>query len=241
MHEVDIENTGALRDIFKSEQPDIVMHLASLIGGACDADPDKAFRVNVLATKNLALLAHEYKVKKFIFASTAAVYYQATLAPTTEDSNIAPTTLYGKTKLEAEKVLEEIASNSSTNFINFRIFNIYGPGFDTSLVNRLLSSNENNPVQLQGFERFYRDYIHVDDVVNAITKLAEMTKLKNPSIFNIASGHPTSNAELIMKLKKSGKDAFYEITGDQESFSWADVSRAQHVFHFSPGNDLRLS
>lgn len=235
-----IEDTAALQKIFQVERPDIVIHLASVVGAACEEDEKLAVRINVGATRTLAELAKKHNVKQFIFSSTAAVYHQEELVPTSEESNISPRSVYGVTKLEAEQVLNELAVDSQTKFTIFRIFNLYGPKFNQSLVNRLIASNEDETIQLQGFKRFFRDYIHVDEVVELMTNFKKMSELGSYSLFNIASGRALSNADLIKVLGEKGFELRFKIVGDYESYSWADITRARQRLGFNPSTVLKL-
>lgn len=230
---VDLDDAENLENIFRLEKPDVVIHLAAITGAACDDDIDLTRRVNIDLTKQLAILADKYGANKFIFASTAAVYNQTKLSPTDENSNVEPLSFYGRSKLEAERSIESIALSSTTQFTSFRIFNLYGPNFDNSLVTKLLKSSANSPVQLAGLENFYRDYIHADDVIQAMFDYIEAKGISNYEVFNIASGNATSNAQLIDKLRQKNKSLSYEITGDQNSYSWADINKASSVIGFS--------
>ena len=94
----------------------VVFHLASLID-ARSSDQKEMQRVNILGSKNVFSPATKNKCK-IIFTSSAAVYGDS---KTKEDSRCKPISDYGRSKLEAEKLLDK-------NSFIVRLFNVYGPG-----------------------------------------------------------------------------------------------------------------
>ena len=233
-HKVDLAKFTEVKEIFESESPDYVIHLAAILGPVCESNPILAKEINVDATGNLVKLAIENKVKKFVFASTSAVYDQKVLRPTKEEENINPKSVYGQSKLAAEKVIMQSATNLSTDFVILRMFNVYGKEFNDSLINKLIGSKAQAPIKVVGPENFVRDYIHIDDVVTAF-ELAIKTKLPNRvEIFNIASGKTTSNQELIKIVQKGHPGIRFDIQHCTQNYSWADIGRAKDYLEFSP-------
>lgn len=237
---VDMAEPGELPAIFQKEKPDAVIHLAAMLGAVCDQEPKLAQKVNVDATRLLAELSVKYGVQVFLFPSTAAVYNQTALAATDEDHNIDPRSVYGKTKLEAEGVLAEIAKTGGTRFAALRIFNVYGPEFASSLVHRLAHSTPEAPVSLFGLDTFYRDYIHVDDLVKVLANLGAYKNLPAFGVFNIASGKAISNSQLIEQLRAFGYVPHFTVQDAPPSYSWADISRAKQQLGFDPATSITL-
>ena len=92
---------------------DAVIHLAGLSSDpTCDLDPEMAQEVNVECTRELARLSIEAGVKRFIFASTCAVYGHGVFEILDEESPLNPVSVFARTKLEAEKALLGMASAS---------------------------------------------------------------------------------------------------------------------------------
>lgn len=230
---VQYDDNDTIERIFRTERPEVVIHLAAITGAKCDVDVEKAYEINVSLTQSLMNLAVRYGVDKFIFASSASVYDQKELSPTDEQHNLNPLSVYGKTKFDAEQKLKLISESSKISVTIFRIFNLYGPGFDMSLINRLTDSSKVNPVKLLGFDNYYRDYIHVDDVVSAMKNYINSNNMPGYSVYNIGSGKAVSNKELIIKLEAKSISPKYEIIGDEISYSWADVTAANRDISFS--------
>lgn len=234
----DLQDSKELRRIFETQKPEAVVHLAAMVGSECESNPEVAFAVNVNATENLAKLAVEFGVRYFVFASTGAVYAQNKLRAVQEGDLVQPSTVYAKTKLEAERSLKEIAKNSVTKVVAFRIFNIYGPEFTNSLIYRLLHSTFQNPVELLGGDTFCRDYVFAGDVAQALTNFESFGKLEDFTVCNIGSGVARSNDDVVADLKAKGHKIFYEIRSGKPSYSWADISFARKKIGFKPTTDL---
>ena len=102
---VNINDKKKLRSIIINNKIDSVIHLAaSLIIGMGEKYPKFYYKNNVLGTKNLLTACVNSTVKNFIFSSTAAVYKDG-LYKVTEKSKLKPKSVYGKTKLKAEKLI----------------------------------------------------------------------------------------------------------------------------------------
>ena len=235
-----LDNHSLLTKIMSEERPDAIIHLSALVGPDCESNESLAKKINTEETGILAELATKHKIKKFIFASTAAVYRQHALRSTSEIDNVDPQTIYAKTKLAAEKTLANIAKTASTQFVVLRIFNIYGPDFEDSLINKLLKSSREQPVTLLGPDNCYRDYVHVDDVVAAIVNVLQTKLDTNFSLMNIASGVATSNTELVEALKLHGATPYFTTKSCDLSVLWADISHAREIINFKPVKSLGL-
>lgn len=237
---VDLSQPERLSSIFDQEKPDIVIHLAAMLGPICDQQPELAQRVNVDATRRLAELSVKNNVKTFIFPSTAAVYTQQELHATNEDSNVNPRSMYGKTKLAAEHALQEVSKTGDTHFVALRIFNVYGQGFAMSLVNKLAESTPDAPVDLFGMDTFYRDYINAKDIVTLFKNICQKQDLAPFAVYNAASGKATNNTELVALLRQQGYDPQFTVQDALPSYSWADISRAKNDFGFVPIPNILL-
>ncbi|MBD3280644.1 NAD-dependent epimerase/dehydratase family protein [Candidatus Dojkabacteria bacterium] len=200
----DLTIVQEVENLLKEVKPEVVIHLAGVMGQVCEDYHKLAEKVNVEATKMLGSFAIQCGVKKFIFSSSAAVYPRNSIDPLHE-KDVGPYSYYGKSKLKAEKELEEIASKGSMQVIVLRLFNIYGESFQDSLVTKLQNSQkESNPIPLYNPERFIRDYIHIDDVVRAFELALFYDLEKQFSVFNIGSGLGLSTSNLLSLFRKEG-------------------------------------
>lgn len=211
----------------KEYQPRVIIHLASLIGCACE-DRDLTMMVNVEATEHLFKEAQKYLLDRFIFTSSCAVYNQQELKPTNELDNLGAESLYGISKFEAEQRLF-----GNPEVVVFRIFNLYGEGFDNSLINRFRKSEK---LTLFNPDTYYRDYIWAGDVVKYIIKAITADV---HGVFNLGSGVMRSTTELLRAFGEMGIEPEYDVRGDGEmSISWADISKLKKAFGEIPRREL---
>jgi len=235
--QVDLKDHARLSELIKDEKPEAIIHLAGLLAPDCEKNPQLAYEINVEATEILAKIAEENGVKVFIFASSSAVYNQTDLSPTNEFHNLEPQSIYGKTKLQAEQQLQSLATGHGTKIISLRLFNIYGTAFTDSLICKLLESRPDKPAKIYGPDNFYRDYIHISDVVKAFEEMLGVGGT-NYEVYNIGSGKVLSNRELVEEIEKAGAKIYFDIRPNHETVSWADISRVTKATNWHP--DFKL-
>lgn len=98
--------------VIKQIHPDIIIHGAAMTATAdCEKDPELAYTVNVASSLNLAKAANEVKAKLVFFSSEQVFNGNPEEGPYTEESKAIPSTVYGKTKLEAESLLKNEIEN----------------------------------------------------------------------------------------------------------------------------------
>lgn len=161
-----------------------IFHLAALTD--LRESGDKIFQVNFIGSKNV-FAAAEKEGAKVIFTSSAAVYGNG---PTLESSPVAPITDYGKSKAKAEKILK-------SGFVA-RLFNVYGPG-GKSVINKFskgICSEEQITLYGNGLQT--RDYVHVNDVVNAL-----LLGMEKEGIYNVGTGIETGLLNAITMIEQS--------------------------------------
>ncbi|MDC0216479.1 UDP-glucose 4-epimerase GalE, partial [Candidatus Pelagibacter sp.] len=214
-------NKKKLNFFFKKNKINLVIHLAAHSNlRLSEANPKIFFENNYIATKNLidSMLANN--VKNIIFSSTASVYGSPKVIPISEKQRCKPISVYGKTKLKAEKY---IIKNSKKNFkyVIFRFFNVAGSFHKEKLgetkhppehfipisVSKVL---QNKTINI--FNKFQtkdgtgiRDYIHIYDICIAHIKAIKYLSLKKNNksvILNLGSKKGVSAIEIIKKLSK---------------------------------------
>lgn len=196
--------------LFLDKKFDCVYHLAAIASvAACEDDPCGTHRVNMTASMALMDMAVKYKVSKFIFASSAAVYGQDAELPKNETSPIAPISFYGTDKYSAENTLMCFSKQNKIDGIAFRFFNVYGPRQDPSspysgvlsiFMNRILTQ-KNPSLNVFGDGKQTRDFIFVTDIVNALV-LALNNKQMVSEVFNMGTGNGVSLLEIISELEE---------------------------------------
>ncbi|MFG1945656.1 NAD-dependent epimerase/dehydratase family protein [Nonomuraea sp. NPDC048826] len=183
---------------------DAVVHLAAVTSVLRSVeDPAGTYATNVEATAGLLELARERGVPRFLLASTNAVTGDVGGARISEDLALRPLTPYGATKAAAEMLLSAYSGVYGMRTGALRFANVYGPGMllKDSFVPRLMrAAAAGSGVQVYGDGGQLRDYVHVDDVVQAIL-LAWRADHDGPLI--VGSGVSVSVNDLIDAARKA--------------------------------------
>lgn len=232
---VDLADLDAVERLVGDVRPDVIVHLAAIVGGACERDKNRTHTVNVEATRVLAASAIAAGASRFVFASSSAVYGEHYSTPVAETGRIDAHSTYAQSKFEAECALRAVTETTAGTLLDvtvLRIFNIFGDEFTDSLIWRLLHSNPKNSVALRGLDNFVRDYVHADDVADAVLAAAGHNPHDGFEVINIGSGVPVSNRDLIERIRRRHEPHFTVEPGEP-SFSVADVTRAHARLGFS--------
>ena len=217
---VDILKIKKIRDIIINNKIDSVVHLAAnLIIGEGEKYPKKYFKNNVLGTKNLLAACKNTTIKNFIFSSTAAVYKDGQYK-VDENSDIKPKSVYGKTKIKAEKIIKQFCKKNKINYCILRYFNIAGssPSGKIGLINKsdhLFKNFSREIIKKKPILKIYgnnyntkdgsciRDFIHVSDIAEIHYKVLEkINKLNNSKILNCGYGRGISVLEVAKAFQK---------------------------------------
>ncbi len=222
-YKININDRNKLKSLIIKHQIDSVIHLAaSLVIGEGEKKPLFFKKNNILGTKNLLLACRSTTVKNFIFSSTAAVYRDGK-SKVTERSQLIPKSVYGKTKLAAEKIIIKICKKDKINYGILRYFNIVGasPSEKVGLINKsdhLFKNLSSQTLKKRPIFKIYgsnyktidgtcvRDYIHVSDIAEIHSKvLQKIDKTKISKILNCGYGQGFSVKQVINEFKKYTK------------------------------------
>jgi UDP-glucose 4-epimerase len=195
--------TESLSRIFASFQPEAVFHLAALhFIPDCDADPARCLRVNVDGTRSVLEAAAALRNPvSLVLASSAAVYAPADGAHQEQQDCLRPVDVYGYSKLWAEELAAEFAARTGIGVGIARLFNIFGPGetnahFIPSLICQMKAGES---VRLGNLSS-KRDYVFVDDVADALLRLARYSREGQSATVNIGSGGAHAGHEVVEAL-----------------------------------------
>jgi nucleoside-diphosphate-sugar epimerase len=226
---------------------DSIIHLAALIDiSASVADPIQNHEVNVDGTFNMLHLAVKHNVKRFVFASSTAVYGDAKTLPLQENIALRPISPYAASKVAGEAYGSAFASCFGLETIALRFFNIYGlrsenspySGVITKFLKRIIKGEA---LTIDGDGEQNRDFIYVSDVVKAVILALDHGGLKG-EVFNVCTGVPTSINQLASTLKTvTGKSLKVKYgparLGDIRS-SYGDPAKAKKNLGFRATVDL---
>lgn len=208
LYTCDITDNNMLKNIFKKNNIDHVIHLAGLKSvNESISDPLTYYHNNVTGTIVLLKVMKKYGVHNIIFSSSATVYKPGNVI-LTENSPLGPINPYGQTKL----MIEQILLDSNINYTILRYFNpighhqskLIGNFTGNNIIPKIYDAIKNNqPLYIYGNDyntpdgTCLRDYIHVMDLADAhIYFLNNIIK----GIYNVGTGVGTSVLELVTKL-----------------------------------------
>jgi UDP-glucose 4-epimerase len=250
-HHADLGDEGLVGRILREEKIELVMHFAAYCYvGESVTDPVKYYFNNTVATLHLLRAMLNANVTKFVFSSTCATFGVPATLPLHETMPQAPINPYGQTKLDIENALKAMAHANGLSFAAFRYFNAAGASEDgvigedhdpeTHLIPVTIDVATGKRPHLDLFGTDYptpdgtclRDYVHVDDLSRA--HIAVFDKLAKPGaqfFYNLGTGKPTSNREVIRAVEKvTGKKVNVKESprrpGDPPAL-FADSSKAQ--------------
>lgn len=178
---------------------DVIFHLAGISGyPACEANPHSAQIINVESTKTL--VSYLSKNQLLVYASTTS-FYGSSGEVKDEKSELAPVSLYGKTKCEAEKICM-----NHPNTISFRFATLFGVSRKMRtdlLVNDFVQKAITERSLVLFDSRSIRTYLHVKDAIAAYMLLLEKTDQMRNNIFNVGSNDFNfSKLDLAKKIQK---------------------------------------
>ena len=219
-YKINILETKKLKQIIIKNNIDSVIHLAgSLVIGVGEKFPKRYYRNNVSATQSLLSACKNTSVKNFIFSSTAAVYKDKQKI-VNETSKIKPKSVYGKTKVKAEKLIILNCKKENINYAILRYFNVCGasPSGKIGLCTNTASLFKNHSVALikqkptvSVYGNDYRtpdgttirDYIHVSDLADIHFKiLRKISQTNKSTIINCGYNRGVSVNEVVKEFKK---------------------------------------
>jgi UDP-glucose 4-epimerase len=201
----DIRNSKLVKELVNDV--DAVFNLAAIVSVPRSIEnPLLTNDVNVTGTLNLLKASLDSNIKRFIQASSAAVYGEPKTLPVQEDSHLEPLSPYAVSKLAAENYARVFYQVYGLETVCLRYFNVYGPrqvcspysGAITIFINELL---HNRPLRVLGDGEQTRDFVSVYDVVSCCM-LALTKEGIGGEVFNVSSGKATTVNNLVWLLQK---------------------------------------
>ncbi|THK43284.1 SDR family oxidoreductase [Methylophaga sp. SB9B] len=185
---------------------DMVIHTAARVHIMKDssADPIEEFRkINVYATVELAQQAARAGVKRFIYLSSIKVNGESTdnRQPFSETDDPAPEDAYGQSKLEAEKLLLDLAKTTSMEVVIIRPPLIYGPGVKANFASMIKIINKGIPLPFGAISN-QRSMLAIDNLVSFI-RLCMTHPAATNQVFLIADGEDVSTTTLLRRLAEA--------------------------------------
>jgi UDP-glucose 4-epimerase len=238
----DIRDARKVEDIFAHLQPETVVHLAAIhFIPYCNQHPFEAIDINIRGTMNVLNACKSYKgLKKFFFASTAAVY-AITDGAANEEYELHPLDIYGLSKLTGEQLCRKFFLETEIDTFVCRFFNAFGP-------------NETNPHLIPEIEKQLRaglrtiklgnltpkrDFIHTYDMAAAVRQLLKLEN-KGYDIFNLGRGMEYSAVEIVEAFERQLKEEIkievdpVRVRKVEREHLLADVNKLKKIASWEP-------
>ncbi len=229
----------------KAASCDVVFHLAARVAIRSSFKfVTEDTMTNVIGTVNLlrAVTTSESSVRKFLFTSSMAVYADAEYPePVRENHMLEPLSPYGVSKLAGEMLVKQLCAESNIESGILRLFNTYGTGqafspyvgVVTIFAKKML---EGNVPSIFGDGRQCRDFVHVEDVVQALIKA--MDDSRDGSVYNIGSGNGLTVNDVYQQISNaldfSEEAQYVERASGEMRYSIANIDKAVQELGYKP-------
>jgi UDP-glucuronate 4-epimerase len=239
--EADIRNLPALKEVFKGEKFDCIVHLAARAGVRPSLrEPLLYTDTNINGTLNLLELAREHGVGQFVFGSSSSVYGINAKVPFSEDDPIRqPISPYAATKAAGELLCHTYSHLYGLRCVCLRFFTVYGPRQRPDLAihkfAKLILSDSPIPVFGDGTTR--RDYTYIDDILSGVRAAIEY-EATDYEVINLGESQTVELRQLISLLeselrRKAVIDQQPMQPGDVPQ-TFADITKARSLLGYDP-------
>jgi UDP-glucose 4-epimerase len=224
-----------------------ILHLAGQSSGEISFDdPVADLKKNTISTLKLIQFGIANRVERMVYASSMSVYGAVEGVPIDENYVCAPLSCYGVGKLAAEGYMR--VYGSMLPFVAMRMFNVYGPGQDMSNLRQgmvsiyLAQALRNGRIEVKGSVDRFRDFIFIDDVVEAWYRAACFPSAIGKTL-NIGTGVKTSVATLLQQVCQRVPGSGYFVRGatpgDQTGI-YADTTRLRECLDMNSFTPLDI-
>ena len=246
--EGDIRDTPLSRRVM--EKVEYVIHLAALHEVPRSVEqPMETHDVNVTGIVNLLVAARDATVKRFVYASSSAVYGDSPILPRSEEMAPLPTSSpYAVSKLAGEYYCQLFSHLYGLEAVSLRFFNIFGPRQDSAsdyagvipkFVTALLSDT---PPTIYGDGEQSRDFTYVADCVAAVLRACSTPNLSG-EVLNIGTGRQTTVNQLCSYLQeilgRKIPPRFGPPQAGDIKYDYADIGKARRLLSYEPVVDIQ--
>jgi UDP-glucuronate 4-epimerase len=245
IHQVDLRDSPAVRNVFHREKFDAIAHLAARAGVRPSiAQPQLYYDTNVGGTLHLLEAARMTGVERFIFASSSSVYGISKTVPFSEDQHLTQTiSPYAATKIASEFLCSTFSHLYQMRVVALRYFTVYGPRQRPDLAIHQFTRKmyAGKPIDQFGDGSTRRDYTYIDDIIGGTMAALEYDGAMF-DIFNLGESETIELKKLIAALENAlGKKAMINRLPEQPGdvpLTYADISKAKKLLGYKPTTPL---
>ena len=244
-HFVDITDKKKLRKILRGLQPDYIFHLANVgVYGGFEKHPADVMNVNLIGLINLLEASESIDYKCFINTGSSSEYGDKS-STMVENDFCQPQSAYAVSKLTSTLYSQREAWYKEKPIVNLRLFTPFGPFDNTDrLIPYIINGCLRNKKIKLGTPKTVRDYIYIEDVVDAYINIMHIAKKPTGEVINIGSGKQSKTEEIVKKIiSLTNTDLEIEwnskIKPRYESRSWrASIEKAEKLIQWTPKTSL---
>ena len=241
-YKLDIGNYKKLKDVFKKNKIDAVINLAARAGVRASVEnPWVYLDTNTKGTLNLLECCREFKVKKFVLASTSSIYGLDKM-PFAEDLKTdTPLAPYSATKKGAEALCYSYHYLYKLDVSVLRYFTVYGPAGrpDMSIFKFIKNMDAGKPIPVFGDGNQTRDFTYIDDIASGTVKALRPIGFE---VINLGSDQPVKLKYVIKLLEKNlGKKAKIKRLPRHSAdvtATWAHIQKARKLLGWKPKTSI---
>jgi UDP-glucose 4-epimerase len=224
-----------------------IVHLAAVSRVVwAEHDPDLCWDTNVGGAREVLAAAHDSPLRPWVlFASSREVYGEPSELPATEDAPLAPVNVYGKAKVEGERLVS-LAGGAGLRTAIVRLSNVYGSTRDH--VDRVVPALTRaavlgHPLRIDGRAHTF-DFTHIDDVARGLAGIIELLD-RNATLppIHLLTGRPTTLAELAGTCVELARTSSHVTEAPPRSYDvarfYGDPTRARELIGWTPVVPLR--
>jgi UDP-glucuronate 4-epimerase len=218
-----LEDKEAVKQLFKKEEPQKVVHLAAQAGVRYSIQhPEVYVQSNIVGTLNILEGCRHSTVEHLIYASSSSAYGLSTKYPFSVEDNVShPVSFYGATKIANELMAHSYSHLYGIPTTGLRFFTVYGPWGRPDMAYFLFTKNilASKPIDIYNHGNMERDFTYIDDIVEGVIKVANKTPKPDPSwssdkpspasssapyrLYNIGSNAPVRLMDYIREIEKN--------------------------------------
>lgn len=220
--------------------PDVIIHLAALSGlKNCELNQKEASDVNVIGTENIVKGCIKNN-SRLIFLSSREVYGSTVMKKSDENDKLEPISVYGQTKMKAEKIIQKYGIKENLDYTILRVSNVYGPGSKSGINRLIVDALNKKKIIINGGEQIL-NLIFIDDVIQILYLILKNNKISK-EIFNIGSENTISLNEFLEILIKLLDDNIEIQIDEKPSFESSyfdpDITKQNKILEYNSKTTL---
>lgn len=245
LHDVQLSDLSSLTSLLKTVKPKAIFHLAAHGAYSAQTNVQEMIDINIQGTYNLLMASKDVPYEIFINTGSSSEYGYKD-SPMKETDLLVPNSFYAATKAAATHVCQVFSQQYKKPIVTFRLFSVYGPYEEKTrfIPTIMLSLIHQHPVLLTPGEQ-RRDFIYIDDVIDAYISSLRQNSALSGKICNIGTGIEYTNDEVVHMLFEVTRTNVDIQKGAYNQRSWdtphwvADITYAQQSLKWSRAFTLK--